>query len=381
MVLLAILPFVALAQQIDREPPETPVFPQLYHVPTHGPTLSEYMLRVPVKVDTPGLIGTVTIPAPSNYSGQVVISLKVQSDPPNMLKSWLWRDRPDKLNSVIEAKVAPVGKGGWVSYTAKVMVPSEPVYRTMLKQFQPWLASTACVQAADPEIKSLADKLSEGTPYRDDYVHKVVMWVARNNGQKGEAFDALDAKRGLKCGGSCTNRANLCAALLRARGIPARTIAHMPTWAVGKFYQHWITEYWTDNGNWAMVEPTLGVKHPARNTVIVLAISSPEDENLAFDKQHLRFSMPGSPYLSLAEVSPELYSADLSDDDAINEIHLLKTFPYQSEARLMPAGKRRSLKVIESAKHGQNETLDNEQVLKLIAKGPGDFALFLDGKR
>jgi len=382
MLSIAVLALFGLVQKLDQKPKEEPVFPQFYKPVTHGPTLSEFTLRAPVMVKTPGATGTVTFPAPSNYSGQVVISLEVKSDPPSVLKSWKWKERPDHLNSLIEARVAPIGKGSWITYTAKVLVPSEPVVRTMLKQHDPWLKSTACVQSSDPEIAALAKQLANGVTDRDEYAYKVTMWVAKNQGLKGEAFNALDAKRGLKCGGSCTNRANLCAAILRANGIPARTVAHMPTWASesGKFYQHWLTEYWSEDGYWAMVEPTIGIKHPARNTVIVLAISSPDDENKAFDAQHLRLSMPGSPYLSLAELSPELYAADLSDDDAINEIHLLKSFPFQSEPRVMTAAYRRSLKVIDAAKQGNNLILDNATVFRTIAKSPSDFALFLDGR-
>ena len=359
---------------------ENPVYPNLYHKPTKGATLSEFTLRFPVKASKDGKAGTITFPAPSNYSGQVVISLEVKCDQPQTLKSWHWETRSDGLNSTIVADIAPTGKGAWIFYTAQVMLPSEPVYRTMSKIHEPWLSPTACVQSNDPEIAALAKKLSDGIKDQDDYVANVTMWVALNNGKKGEAFTSLDAKRGLKCGGSCTNRANLCAALLRAHGIPARTVSHMPTWATGKFYQHWLTEYWTDEGNWAMVEPTIGVKHPARNTVIVLAISSPADENLAFDPQHIKSSMPGSPYLSLAELSKDIESADLSDDDAINDIHLIKTFPNQAQSRVMTSAYRRSLKVIEAAQKGQNSPLDLETELKSIAKSPVDFAMLLDGR-
>ncbi len=372
--------FGAAIQGREKGPVETPVFPQYYHLPTKGPTLSEFTLRAPVKGKATGNVGTVTFPAPSDYSGQVLISLKVETDPPSMLKNWKWVQRADGLNSVIEATVEPIAKGGWVSYTATVMVPAEPVFRTMNKSFQAWLKPTACVQSADAEVKKLAGELAKGTADRDDYVYKVVMWVAKNQGIQGEALNALDAKRGLKCGGSCTNRANLCAALLRARNIPARTVAHMPTWASGKFYQHWLTEYWTEEGNWAMVEPTIGVKRPARNTVIVLAISSTEDENRAFEAEHLKFSMPGSPYLSLAELSSTLLAADLAQDNAINEIHLLKTFTHPAEARVMTAGYRRMLKVREAASKGVALCLDRIEILSVLAKGPGEFALYLDGR-
>ncbi len=381
MVPLAILLIALASQERAQSVKETPVFPQLYHPPTHGPTLSEFTLRVPVMVKEKGKVGTVSFPAPSDYSGQVIVSLKVESQPPSALKAWKWEDRADKLNSCIVATVAPEGKGAWITYTAEVLCPPEPVVRTMVKPDQAWQSSTACVQSTDPEIKFLAQKLKEGAKDQEDYVNRVTMWVALNNGQKGEKFTSLDAKRGLKCGGSCTNRANLCAALLRANGIPARTVAHMPTWAVGKFYQHWLTEYWTEDGNWAMVEPTLGVKHPARNTVIVLAISSTEDEDKAFDKQHLEFSMPGSPYLSLAEASTGLYAADLTQDDAINEVHLLKTFPNQSTPRIMTSGYRRSLKVREAARLGKSMAYEQPKVLQSIAKGPGDFSMLLDGKQ
>jgi len=362
MLLAASLVLLGLSHHIDDDPKETPVLKQLYRPVTHGPTLTEITMRATVKAATKGAQGTITFPAPSDYSGQVIVSIEVRSNPPGALKTWVWKNRIDRLNSTILAQVVPEGSIASVWYTALVLTPSEPVYRTIRTGFRPWLAPTECVQAADPAIKRLAARLALAARNRDAYVDKVVMWVARS---------------GLAAGGSSMSRANLCAALLRTHGIPARTVAHMPTWAYGKFNEQWLTEYWTEEGVWCMVEPTIGVKHPGRNSVIVLAISSPEDENLAFDKQHVRGNMSGTPFLSAPELSMGLVNV-VPKGSLTNEVHLLKTFPNRSESLVMPAGYRRSLRVLEAAAKGSSTLLGHAEVLKAVAD-PYSFASFLDG--
>jgi hypothetical protein len=377
MLLACFLMIFGHATQNDEDVIESPVRIDLYRPVTHGPTLTEITVRESVRASNASASGVVTLVAPSNYSGQVVVSLDVHCEPKSAMKGWIWRDRDDHVNSVIQAQISPAETSATVWYTAMVLNPSEPVPRTMQKEFHPWLKSTACIQSGDQVIKGLATRLAAGVKNRAEFVHRVVMWVAKNH-SKQNSLGSWDAKNGLSGGGSA-NRAALCAALLRADGVAARTMAYMPTWANGQFSEQWLTEYWSEVGSWEMVDPTIGVFHPGRNSAVVLAISSPEDEEQAFDKTHLRANPPGCPFLSSAEVTQGLKVVS-PIGGPINEVHLLKTFPNRSESLILPSGYRRSLKVLHAAKHGQSAQLHQNEVIKAAASGTFAFATLLDGK-
>jgi hypothetical protein len=187
------------------------------------------------------------------------------------------------------------------------------------RQSREWRQSTACVQSSAAAIRAIERKLTTSNDSTESYARKVFKYVRDDHG-KGAPFKALDALAALECGGSCTNKANLAAALLRAHGIPARTVSHMPTWCSEKLYEHWLTEYWQADVGWVALDPALGRWDPDRRTRVVLSVANPSDENLAFNPLHERFVMPGAPYLSVVELTPALYPADLTDDDAINSV-------------------------------------------------------------
>jgi hypothetical protein len=180
-----------------------------------------------------------------------------------------------------------------------------------------WTQSTTCVQSADPAIRAKADELARGTDDVESYVRNVIAFTSTNKGE-GAKFNALDAKRALLCGGSCTSRANLAAALLRAHGVAARTLSHLPAWYPHGCFEHWLVEYWHPGVGWVWAESTLGLLQPAPNQLVVLAESSADDENKALDPIHLRYIMPGAAYLSGPELSKELTAADLIDSNSSN---------------------------------------------------------------
>lgn len=65
-------------------------------------------------------------------------------------------------------------------------------------------------------------------------------------------------------------------------------------------------EYWHPNAGWVWLESTLGQFQPAPNSLVVLAVSSADDEDKAFDPLQCRYIIPGAPYLSVLELSEEL---------------------------------------------------------------------------
>ncbi len=131
------------------------------------------------------------------------------------------------------------------------------------------------------------------------------MEFTSTNPVRGEQFGGLDASNALKCGGSCTSRANLAAALLRARGIPARTVAHLPTWS-GPLYEHWLIEYWHPGAGWVWLETSINEHQPSPSSLVVLNVANPEDEDNAFQNPRERGVAPGAPYMAVQELSKEL---------------------------------------------------------------------------
>src|SRR5207249_3215793 len=108
------------------------------------------------------------------------------------------------------------------------------------REAEAWLRSAGCVQADDADVKAKAEELAQGTDDIGEYARRVIHFTTRNP-LRMRLLKSLDARDALKSGSSCTGRANLAAALLRARGVPARTVAHLPTWS-GPLFCHWLVE-------------------------------------------------------------------------------------------------------------------------------------------
>jgi len=260
-------------------------------------------------------VGVLTFPIPGTYRDQVPLTFDIQVEPPSALKRYRWVRRPDGRNWLCEVTVAPAQEGALVRWEALVLVgrgKADPLPRAAEPQVPEeavsWTRSTACVQSDDPAIRDKAKELAAGNEDVATYARRVIRFTARHSGKDGVAFDALDARKALDCGGSCTSRANLAAALLRARGIPARTVAHLPTWS-GPLYEHWLVEYWHPGAGWVWLESAIGQFRPPAWTLVVLSVANPEDEDRAFDELQTRQVMPGAPYLSVHLGSEELFPA------------------------------------------------------------------------
>lgn len=280
-----------------------------------GPGVLHGFLRFWVK-EAPGHgTGQVSFPVPLNYQGQVPLAMKLSTSPAGALQSYSFSKRGDGINWLCTARLKP-GRGDtsitWEALTfvdkdspedlPRAESPSLPVEAVQ------WLPSTACVQAVAPSIVQKARELSVDQPDIETYARRVIRFTCDNRGGK-EPWSRLDAVASLTCagGGSCTNRANLAAALLRAKGIPARTIAHLPTWSLGEpLFTHWLVEYWHPGRGWVRVESTWGEFQPPAYTTMLLAISSVEDENLANSELQARWVLPGAPVWSLPHIGADL---------------------------------------------------------------------------
>jgi hypothetical protein len=350
-----------------------------------GMVVNHVHIRGPVRTSKAGEVGIATFPVPALDCGQVPIAFKVACDKPGKILSANWRKRGDGRNYLCDVKLVPGTHGVWLQYDALVLSPSrlnrdtQPPEESGSSHKSKWTRGTACVQTDNSDLKAVALKLSSPMDSEESYARKVFTFARDCNG-KGAPFKTLDAAASLECGGSCTNRANLAAALLRLHGIPARTVSHMPTWGTGKFYEHWLTEYWQPGAGWIAVDPLLGRWDPDRRSRVVLATSSEQDEDRSFEPLHTRMVMPGAPYASSLELSPTLYQADLTDTDAINESEKVARFFVgpSTETQMLAAAHQFFKSLFRKLENGESTSADYDRIFKASASGRlGQFKALL----
>ena len=313
-----------------------PVLPQYYRPTTQGPTVSEITFRVKVASRSLGQSGVLELPVPSQFSGQTIVSFRVQSEPENAMRFWQMRPRDDGENTYLRINLKPFKGEVVVSYSARVIVPGFEVNRTQKKDFDSFMGPTATVQSSDPKIVTLAQQLKSGKPPHDEArgPHFEMEWPENRTGEV-HGTGKCDALSALSSGGDSLGRANLCTAILRASGIAARTVAYIPTWAENMDAEWWLTQCEGDDGNWDMVDPTVvAFQFPARNAIIVLAIASRADENVISSPWTVL--RPGAPKMSTPELSPDLRRVHQRSDPPVTSTQFASNVPaWQSGARLM----------------------------------------------
>jgi hypothetical protein len=340
-------------------------------IPLGGPGLIRASESSWAGPSTEGAVGTLTFPVPGTYRDQVPLSFSVTCQPPVALKGYRWRRRDDGLNWLCEVTVAPPKNGAVVRWESVVLVddhkpvnlPAAPKPEVP-EEAKRWTLSTGCVQSKDTDICAKAQELAKGVTDVGEYARRVNHFVATNPLRMNQ-FWKLDARSALSCGGSCTSRANLGAALLRARGIPARTVAHLPTWS-GPLYEHWLVEYWHPGVGWVWLETSLNQVQPPSWSLVVLNVANPEDEDLAFAPVRKRGVVRGAPNLSVIERSPELtpqlsMSLDPPANDAIPEVAL---DPANQELRTLFKSARQAYASL--AERAQAGTADAKHGDKLV---------------
>lgn len=211
--------------------------------PLDGPGVIRAEMAELFRAAQPGAQGTITFPVPGAYRDQVPLAFRIEVKPPEALKGSRWVRRDDGLNWLCEVDVAPPGDKAMVRWEALVLVGGRPTKALpaakepeVPKEAELWLRPAGCVQSDDPDIRAKAAELAQGAPDVGEYARRVIRFTTLNPYQ-AKYCKTLDARDALRGGSSCTGRANLAAALLRAHGVPARTAAHLPTWS-GPLFCH-----------------------------------------------------------------------------------------------------------------------------------------------
>lgn len=269
--------------------------------------------------------GKVQFPIPAPNAEQVPISFHLTAEPAGALKGYEIKNRTGN-DWICEADVAPPkNKLVTLRWESVILVKNHPLPELVRVGFgtnpefaKPWLAPSPVVESTDPDIIAKAKELKKDASDVETYVRRVIEFTSTNQGT-GKPFVALDASTALGCGGSCTSRANLAAALLRAGGVPARTVSHLPTWAYGDLlYEHWLTEYWHPGTGWVRVEPTLGKFAPPASSFAALSTATVDDEKLTGKPGQFHWIMPGAAWMSGIQGDPGLLPAGEEEDGNSN---------------------------------------------------------------
>lgn len=243
----------------------------------------------------------VTFPIPAPYRNQVPLSFTMQTKPQSALMGYEIKQRDDGINWIAEVRIMPPAKGVTISWQSLVLIrgkidatlpdssPEVPPHTA------PWLLSSQLVQCEDDEITVKAAELASASGGLESYVRNVVHFTSTIRPKKRNKSNSPDAKTALEGGQSCAAQANLIAALLRANGIPARTVSVLPTSSRTFCFQHLAVEYWHPGVGWIWVEPEMNPRQPAANELVVLTVQSPDDEDESDNPVHLCYlTAPGT---------------------------------------------------------------------------------------
>ena len=207
---------------------------------------------VHVKVLKAGL-HEILIPIPQLADTQIPISYAITTIPPDAGAEFRLRTR-EGSNVVVSVQL----NGGrdqeiqinWASIILIVRNAAVP----NLSRSELYLRETPCVQSGARQVKKLAESLWPDNGRVDVYATNIQTFIC--NMKQNKRPRSLDALGILDSGANwiCTANANLAAALLRAKNIPARSIAVIPP--IGQVLEmHRIVEYF-DGGQWVKFDPS-----------------------------------------------------------------------------------------------------------------------------
>ncbi len=222
---------------------------------------------------------TLQLPLPQRTAGQVPLVLGVVATPAAALRSLALRatDLGTALVATVQDKV---GTEVTIAWNAVVLLAERPEPASA-EAAAPFRAATECAQADDAAIAALAARLAPGDAAPTALAQALQRWLPQLARRKRPA--TMDALALLASGnhGICTMNANLGVALLRQRGVPARSLAVLPTNGQ-RLEMHRIVEWFAD-GRWHRFDPSLvHADVPMRaSQSLVVAITSIGDEERA----------------------------------------------------------------------------------------------------
>lgn len=256
----------------------------------------------------PGLVGTlggarvkllksgtheVVLPLPQLADGQIPLCYYMRTKPRDAAVEYRLLRR-EELNDVVRVQLK--GESNQeieLEWSSVVLTTDKPVSSSVADPVA-YKSATGCVQADASEIKELAEDLWPESGEVDDYARNIQRYV--RDMKRAKQPRSLDALGILDSGMNtiCTANANLALALMRAKGIRARSMAVIPPTSQ-RLEMHRIVEY-NDKDLWHYFDPSsLHADVPMKPwQTVIMAITTESDENLAMKPR--MGAMVGCPY-------------------------------------------------------------------------------------
>ncbi|MBN2346837.1 MAG: transglutaminase domain-containing protein, partial [Candidatus Aminicenantes bacterium] len=221
----------------------------------------------------------------------------------------LHRDRSG--NDFVNAELSgSQGQEAVIVWSAVVLVAGRSLIANRTRP-ESYRAASACVQSGAAPVRELAARLWPAGGGLERYAGNIQRFI--QGMEQRERTWSLDALGILKSGqgGICTANANLACALLRAQGIPCRSLAVIPPIS-RRLEMHRIVECFA-SGGWIRFDPSLlHVEIPLKPWQgIIMAKSGIADEEASMRPRI--GAMPGCPFGQEAEIAQPGLSLHGSD--------------------------------------------------------------------
>lgn len=193
------------------------------------------------------------IPVPQLTDGQIPIFYSLSSEPVNAIVECRLQQAVSGSSAVNVHIKAAKGEEVLVKWAGAVLI-SESFEDGAIEQGDPYVQASSCVQSGDPKIKGIAEKLWQSSGGEEGYaagIQKFIMGMKQ--AKQPSSLDALGILSS-GCNTICTSNANLACALMRAKSIPCRSVAVIPT-IPRRFEMHRVAEY-RDGNRWVSFDPS-----------------------------------------------------------------------------------------------------------------------------
>lgn len=142
-----------------------------------------------------------------------------------------------------------------------------------------WLQSTDCAQLDAPVVLETAALVRNNTTNLIELADQTAAYCSSIPPSFSHSPVAFDAVYALKFGNACTGCAHAGAALLRANGVPARSILNIPPTGSSNYIDmHWFIDYLVPGYGWVNLETTMDRNFYSPQNAVVIHVSNPEDE-------------------------------------------------------------------------------------------------------
>lgn len=241
----------------------------------------------------------VLLPVPQLVDGQVPVCFYIRSTPRDAAVEYRIQRR-EELNDIVSVKLNGERNQEVQLEWSSVVLITETSSSPRDSLLDMYRSATACVQADSADIKGLAEKLWPENGEVNDYAWNIQRFIREMKPVKQPR--SLDALGILDSGmnGICTANANLALALLRAQGVPSRSMAVIPPTAQ-RLEMHRIVEYSEDDQRRYFDPSSLNADVPMKPwQTVIMAKTTMADEN--FSMKPRMGSMPGCPYAQELEL-------------------------------------------------------------------------------